>query len=290
MFKCSGFATDRIDRKFYYIIKNSPTVRLFSKKSYFDNYGVANKHYQTKNRVQTNNEQLPEVTTKVNASKIVIMSKNLLSSCYPVHQRSFLNKTQTKVDTGLHTSEEKGKSEKTKVQLKLDKSTMTEFNKLFRHSRSLSVEKTVPNQQLIANRFASDNPLQNFKKWFEKKKKYIYIVKYGRRGKPHHKLITLNTTDGWLTYESSKFHLATLEKVQKGCSTKIFKRHTILNSPETCFSLIFPQRSLDLQTANAVLLDAVFEIIENVAGKFKTAGTNSCEVGQKIISNEKNNC
>lgn len=85
----------------------------------------------------------------------------------------------------------------------------------------------------------------------------ITFTKHGRRGKPHTRLLTINSTFEKLTWcdpsnrdKKKTIKVSEFSSVQDGCKTKVFERLSKKKRSEienVCMSLVGSSRSLDMQ-------------------------------------------
>jgi hypothetical protein len=96
-------------------------------------------------------------------------------------------------------------------------------------------------------------------KQLKKLREGITFTKHGRRGKPHSRFLTLNSTFDKLTWcdptnkeKKKTIKVSEFSSVQCGCKTKVFERLNKKKRSEienVCMSLIGSSRSLDMQFA-----------------------------------------
>jgi hypothetical protein len=77
--------------------------------------------------------------------------------------------------------------------------------------------------------------------------------KHGRRGAPHDRKVTLEK-NGIVHYTSGLVPLAEVTRIVRGKTTDVFARATQV-SPDVCFSLIAPSRTLDLEAPSMAVRD-----------------------------------
>lgn len=95
----------------------------------------------------------------------------------------------------------------------------------------------------------------------------IFVRKYNRRGMFKFKRFIVDFEDGVIDYGTGQFELEDLVEVKKGIRTETFhKSHdkgSLIDNVDSCLSLIFKDRSLDIQTATRLEAKCVFNALSN---------------------------
>jgi len=93
----------------------------------------------------------------------------------------------------------------------------------------------------------------------EKAKKDFFVIaslgqnfiKHGRAGKPHLKTVRVDTKTGKLWWDNQSFYLQDVTEIKRGKHTKVFDGVSVNRAdPRVCFSIVTPNRTLDLQASS----------------------------------------
>jgi cell division septation protein DedD len=77
------------------------------------------------------------------------------------------------------------------------------------------------------------------------------FIKHGRLGKPHVKVLRLDPKTGILDWGSGNLHLGEVTDIIPGKNTPLFAKVSLsVAHPRVCFSIVCPNRTLDLQAAS----------------------------------------
>ena len=104
----------------------------------------------------------------------------------------------------------------------------------------------------------------------------VFLRKYCRRGQSHFKKVSIDVENGFIDHESGKYLLKNLQQIQKGPTSHEFVKYSnkIQGSPDTCFTLIFPEKSLNLQAPSRLFLRQFFNVIVNVTKQHRQDALN----------------
>lgn len=87
----------------------------------------------------------------------------------------------------------------------------------------------------------------------------LEFTKYGRRGDPHVRTVTLNQKTGMVDWGSDKIDLRKVVAIKKGKSTAVFSNYPEV-AGELCLSFITAERSLDLSACDTIVRDEFFSV------------------------------
>ena len=103
----------------------------------------------------------------------------------------------------------------------------------------------------------------------------IFVRKYNRRGRFSFKRVIVHFEKGFIDFESGALQLKYLQKVLQGINTDVFhkahKKNTLLDNVDTCLSLVFPSRTLDLQTSGRLQAKCLFDAFINFMNQRESA-------------------
>ena len=96
----------------------------------------------------------------------------------------------------------------------------------------------------------------------------MFARKYNRRGRYKFKKIIIDFEKGFIDFESDKLELKYLQQIHKGINTqvmqKVYGKKKLVDNTDTVISLVFPSRTLDIQTSNKITATSLYQMLHEV--------------------------
>lgn len=93
------------------------------------------------------------------------------------------------------------------------------------------------------------------------------FLKYGRRGKPHERVVKVDNKTGIVDWGSNSVKLSDVLDVQRGKHSSVWARYPDVD-PNLCISLVLKDRTLDLAATNSVDRDNFYWVVSSVWDKY----------------------
>ena len=98
---------------------------------------------------------------------------------------------------------------------------------------------------------AALTPAQRQANFVEASTKGTTLIKHGRHGKPHTKVVRVNHKTGDVNWGTGRLNVRDAVEIVAGKNTKLFAKVKIREAhPRQCFSIVLPNRTLDLQCSS----------------------------------------